>query len=71
MEEILIPTQALVGVLGKFDRGWTERPVYGKIRYMTSDSTKRKFRTKKYVETYSNPRSKQSTLFQNPRFEFC
>jgi deoxyribodipyrimidine photo-lyase len=53
-------------VLGKFDRGWTERPVYGKIRYMTSDSTKRKFRTKKYVETYSNPRSKQSTLFQNP-----
>jgi len=53
-------------VLGKFDRGWTERPVYGKIRCMTTDSTKRKFKTRGYVETYSNSASKQSTLFRNP-----
>ena len=52
-------------VLGKFDRGWTERPVYGKIRCMTTDSTKRKFKTRKYVEVYSNPSSRQSTLFQS------
>ena len=52
-------------VLGKFDRGWTERPVYGKIRCMTTDSTKRKYRTKKYIETYSHSPSKQQTLFSN------
>ena len=50
-------------VLGKFDRGWTERPVYGKIRCMTTASTKRKFSTKKYIETYSVSPSKQQTLF--------
>ena len=52
-------------VLGKFDRGWTERPIYGKIRYMTTDSTKRKFKTKGYLETYSNLASRQSTLQQS------
>lgn len=50
-------------VLGKFDRGWTEREVYGKIRCMTTDSTKRKFKTKGYMENYSNSNSKQQTLF--------
>lgn len=52
-------------VLGKFDRGWTERPIYGKIRYMTTDSTKRKFKTKGYLATYSNSASWQSTLQQS------
>ena len=52
-------------VLGKFDRGWTERAVYGKIRCMTSDSTKRKFKTKGYVETYSDSSTKQSSLFND------
>ena len=52
-------------VLGKFDRGWTERPVYGKIRCMTTDSTKRKYQTKKYIETYSVSPSSQQTLFSN------
>jgi len=41
-------------VLGKFDRGWTERPVFGKIRCMTTASTKRKFKTNGYMETYSS-----------------
>ena len=54
-------------VLGKFDRGWTERPVYGKIRCMTTDSTKRKYRTKKYIETYSNSPTSQQTLFKNAK----
>ena len=55
-------------VLGKFDRGWTERPVYGKIRCMTTASTKRKFSTKKYIETYSVSPSKQQpcSLKQQP-----
>ncbi len=49
-------------VLGKFDRGWTERAVYGKIRCMTSDSTKRKFKTANYMDVYSNSPSSQRKL---------
>jgi deoxyribodipyrimidine photo-lyase len=52
-------------VLGKFDRGWTERAVYGKIRCMTTDSTKRKFKTKGYLDTYSHSPSRQMPLFNN------
>ena len=36
-------------VLGKFDRAWFERPVFGKIRYMSGTSTGRKFDSKRYV----------------------
>jgi deoxyribodipyrimidine photo-lyase len=35
---------------GKHDRPWMERDVFGKIRYMTSGSTGRKFDSKKYIE---------------------
>jgi deoxyribodipyrimidine photo-lyase len=35
---------------GKHDRPWMERPVFGKIRYMTSASTGKKFDSKKYIE---------------------
>ena len=56
-------------VLGKFDRGWTERAVYGKIRCMTTDSTKRKFKTKGYLEAYSVSPSTQQKLFPNTAAE--
>ncbi len=36
-------------MLGKFDRAWGERPVFGKIRYMSGASTGRKFDSKRYV----------------------
>jgi deoxyribodipyrimidine photo-lyase len=43
-------------VLGRYDRAWgPERPVFGKIRYMTSESTQNKFHVKKYIEQYSQP----------------
>lgn len=35
---------------GKHDRPWMERPVFGTIRYMTSQSTGKKFNSKKYIE---------------------
>jgi deoxyribodipyrimidine photo-lyase len=35
---------------GKHDRPWMERPIFGKIRYMTSGSTGRKFNSSKYIE---------------------
>lgn len=39
--------------LGRFDRAWQERPIFGKLRYMTSDSTRKKVKLKKYLEKYS------------------
>ena len=34
---------------GKHDRPWMERNIFGKIRYMTSKSTGKKFDSKKYI----------------------
>lgn len=35
---------------GKHDRPWMEREIFGKIRYMTSASTGKKFDSKRYIE---------------------
>ena len=35
---------------GKHDRAWAERDVFGKLRYMSTNSTGRKFDSKKYIE---------------------
>ena len=41
-------------VLGRFDRAWgPERDVFGKIRYMTSESTRRKLRVNEYIERWN------------------
>ena len=41
-------------VLGRFDRAWgPERPVFGKVRYMSSDNTRRKIKLKDYLAKYS------------------
>lgn len=41
-------------VLGRYDRAWgPERPIFGNIRYMTSESTARKWNVKKYLARYS------------------
>lgn len=44
-------------VFGRYDRPWApERPIFGTIRYMTSASTARKLRTRRYVARYGpNP----------------
>ncbi len=39
--------------LGRYDRPWgPERPIFGKVRYMTSDSTRRKFKINGYLARY-------------------
>jgi deoxyribodipyrimidine photo-lyase len=39
---------------GKHDRAWgPERPVYGKIRYMSLASTSRKFNSRAYIEKWN------------------
>jgi deoxyribodipyrimidine photo-lyase len=39
-------------MVGKFDRPWFERPVFGKIRYMSRESTGKKFDSAKYIAMY-------------------
>ena len=40
-------------VLGRYDRPWgPERPVFGTVRYMTSDSAARKLRLKGFLKRY-------------------
>lgn len=47
-------------VLGRYDRPWgPERPIFGKIRYMSSQNTARKVSVKEYVRKYSGADSKQ------------
>jgi len=36
---------------GKHDRAWSERPVFGKVRYMNDKGLKRKFKIQAYVDS--------------------
>ena len=42
-------------ILGKFDRPWFERPIFGQIRYMSGASTGKKFDSKKYIAQNLHP----------------
>jgi deoxyribodipyrimidine photo-lyase len=40
-------------VLGRYDRAWgPERPIFGKIRYMSSENTARKLQVKNYIQKF-------------------
>ena len=42
--------------LGRYDRPWgPERPVFGTLRYMSSENTARKFNVHEYIRKYSSP----------------
>ena len=44
----------IMWTLGRYDRAWgPERPVFGKIRFMSSANTARKVKVKEYIKTYS------------------
>jgi deoxyribodipyrimidine photo-lyase len=45
----------IMWVLGRFDRGWPERPVYGKVRSMSSEATRRKVRLDRYLSRWGDP----------------
>ena len=50
-------------VLGRYDRAWgPERPIFGKIRYMTSENTARKLTLTKYLNRYA-PKRETGMLF--------
>lgn len=51
--------------LGRYDRPWgPERPIFGTIRYMSSDSTRRKLPVREYLARYA-PRAMSRSLFEN------
>jgi deoxyribodipyrimidine photo-lyase len=37
---------------GVHDRGWTERPIFGKVRYMNRNGCKRKFDVEHYIQRF-------------------
>jgi deoxyribodipyrimidine photo-lyase len=39
-------------VLGRYDRPWPRRPIFGTLRYMSSESTRRKLRMKTFLHRY-------------------
>jgi len=43
-------------IVGKFDRPWFERPIFGQIRYMSGVSAAKKFDAKKYIEQQTQPK---------------
>jgi deoxyribodipyrimidine photo-lyase len=43
--------------LGRYDRPWPEREIYGKVRSMSSAQTKRKVRAAEYLNTFGKDRS--------------
>jgi len=50
-------------VLGRYDRPWApERPIFGLIRYMSSQNTARKVSVKNYIRKYSPRPASQSVL---------
>jgi deoxyribodipyrimidine photo-lyase len=43
-------------VLGRYDRPWApERPIFGRVRYMSSENTARKLRLREYLGKYATP----------------
>ncbi|HSM06394.1 MAG TPA: deoxyribodipyrimidine photo-lyase [Longimicrobiales bacterium] len=46
-------TSGIMWVLGRYDRAWTERPVFGKVRYMTSENTRRKVSLDAYLRRHA------------------
>jgi deoxyribodipyrimidine photo-lyase len=50
-------------MVGKFDRPWFDRPIFGKIRYMSGGSTGKKFDSKSYIRQMQALKNKQPGLF--------
>ncbi|MEX0945162.1 MAG: hypothetical protein WDZ38_05755 [Balneolaceae bacterium] len=42
---------------GRFDRAWQERQIFGKLRYMTTESAQKKVKMKEYLNTYGRQKS--------------
>ena len=54
MEETLTHIQGVGWTFGRFDRPWFEREVFGKIRYMSENSLRKKIDVNQYINKYNN-----------------
>jgi deoxyribodipyrimidine photo-lyase len=53
-------------VLGRYDRPWfPERPIFGVVRYMTSESAARKLRLREYLKRYGRPDAEEPGANRN------
>jgi deoxyribodipyrimidine photo-lyase len=52
-------------VLGRYDRPWPEREIFGTIRYMSSQNTAKKLRVKKYLSEYGDDRQTSAPSSQS------
>ena len=51
-------------VFGRYDRAWgPERPIFGSVRYMSSENTARKLDVEGYLRRYGSSRTTQGRLF--------
>ena len=48
-------------VLGRYDRPWPERPIFGTVRYMTSSSARRKLKMAAFLAKYGSSSSTPSS----------
>lgn len=56
--------------LGRYDRPWgPTRPVFGNVRYMTSDSTRRKLKLKGYLAKFAGPERTQKSGDERKLFD--
>ena len=49
--------------LGRYDRPWPERPIFGTVRSMSSSNTARKIQVRKYISTYAPPSTGEQREF--------
>jgi deoxyribodipyrimidine photo-lyase len=50
--------------LGRFDRPWQERPIFGKIRYMSSPLARKKIAMENYLERFGENAPREQSLFE-------
>ena len=56
---------SITWIFGRYDRAWgPERPVFGKVRYMSSDNTRRKMRVQDYLDRWG---VRQQSFFESAR----
>jgi deoxyribodipyrimidine photo-lyase len=54
-------------IAGKHDRPWFDRPIFGKVRYMSYESTSKKFDSKRYIrqiEQLEKGKAQESLRFE-------
>jgi deoxyribodipyrimidine photo-lyase len=47
-----VSSASFTWVLGRYDRPWPERPIFGTVRSMTSESARKKLKMRKWLERY-------------------